>query len=637
MKLLLKGLKLGNFKGIKDLFIPVQLITNISGDNATGKTTLFDAFTYLLFDKDSQDRSTFEIKPLDKDNNPIHFLETFVEGTLNLEGLNITLKKVFKEKWVKKRGQTEQEFSGHETLYYIDGVPTKKNEYQKYIADNFLDEKTFKLLTNPFGFENLKWQDKRDFLFCMCGEVTDQEIIEGDVKLQQLNKYLSGKDIDSFKKRITALKKQYKTDIENIPPRIDELTNSLKDIDIESIKYALKAKEKEAVHIEQQLEVNNEVFEQLRIKQQEVAKLVGQKGILEQKLSQEANKQLYNLKGLLQDKQFALKGNQIKLEQSKEYVSLLQRNINTLEDDMKLLRQHYSDVLKEAFTHEIECVCPTCKQALPQENIEAKKEEMQRNFDEDKQKRLKAINEKGVPKKQAKVLKEKELSDTKLFEIIKHIGEQELEIKEIKVQIDNFVPNVTESSELKSIETNIALQRKAIEGISTVDTTELKTTKQEIVKEMDSLKEQLTKATLQEGTKLRIEDLKVKHKALNEQLADVEKQEFLCEEFVKSKVDVLEKRINSRFKYVSFKLFSEQVNGGIAECCESLIEGVPFSNANNAAQINAGLDIINSFTEYYNFSAPIFVDNAESVNELIETKSQIIRLIVSKDKELVVE
>jgi predicted ATP-dependent endonuclease of OLD family len=125
-EIILKSLILKNFKGIKFLKVDFSKVTNISGDNATGKTTVFDAFTWLLFDKDSQDRSNFEIKTLGTDGQPIHNLEHQVTGTLSIDGREITLSKLFREKWVKKRGESEQEFSGHETLYYINDVPAKK-------------------------------------------------------------------------------------------------------------------------------------------------------------------------------------------------------------------------------------------------------------------------------------------------------------------------------------------------------------------------------------------------------------------------------------------------------------------------------------------------------------------------------
>ena len=137
MEIKIFNLKLKNFKGIKELEVVFNgQNTNIYGRNATGKTTIFDAFKWLFFDKDSNDKKDFNIKTLDQNNKPIHFLEHEVEATLLIDGQDMTFKKVFQEKWVKKRGQSEQEFSGHETNYWIDEVPVKKKDYEEKMVED---------------------------------------------------------------------------------------------------------------------------------------------------------------------------------------------------------------------------------------------------------------------------------------------------------------------------------------------------------------------------------------------------------------------------------------------------------------------------------------------------------------------
>lgn len=112
----------------------------------------------------------------------------------------------------------------------------------------------------------------------------------------------------------------------------------------------------------------------------------------------------------------------------------------------------------------------------------------------------------------------------------------------------------------------------------------------------------------------------------------------MCEEFIRTKVELLEGSINNKFAgSISFKLFNKQINGGLNECCEATVNGVPFSNANTASQINAGLSIVNTLCNHFDVQAPIFIDNAESVNKIGETDSQLIKLIVSLDNTLKVE
>lgn len=168
IKLIKMSLK--NFKGIKNLTVDFENVTNICGENKLGKTTIFDGFTWVLFDKDSKDRSKFEVQPLDEANNVMHMLETEVVAILEVDGKPMELKKLLKEKWVKKRGEVESELKGTETLYYINEVPLKLSEYREKIC-SIIDEQLFKLISNPLYFSlNMKWQVRAyEKLYGYCG------------------------------------------------------------------------------------------------------------------------------------------------------------------------------------------------------------------------------------------------------------------------------------------------------------------------------------------------------------------------------------------------------------------------------------------------------------------------------------
>ena len=118
---------------------------------------------------------------------------------------------------------------------------------------------------------------------------------------------------------------------------------------------------------------------------------------------------------------------------------------------------------------------------------------------------------------------------------------------------------------------------------------------------------------------------------VSKQIADLEQSIFTAESFEKAKSDMVEDKVNELFKVVRFRMFTKQINGGIAPDCEILINGVPFSDANTASQINAGIEIINILCSHYSVSAPIFVDNRESCTVIIPTKSQLINLVVSPE------
>ena len=153
-----------------------------------------------------------------------------------------------------------------------------------------------------------------------------------------------------------------------------------------------------------------------------------------------------------------------------------------------------------------------------------------------------------------------------------------------------------------------------------------------------SLQADLAKKDQAERAKARIEELEKEERELAAEYEKLEHELFLIDQFIKTKINLLESRINNKFKMARFKLFDVQVNGGVVECCETVYDGVPYGDLNNAARINIGLDIINTLSEHYGFEAPIFIDNAESVTELVGTNAQMVRLIVAEaDKQLRVE
>jgi exonuclease SbcC len=174
-----------------------------------------------------------------------------------------------------------------------------------------------------------------------------------------------------------------------------------------------------------------------------------------------------------------------------------------------------------------------------------------------------------------------------------------------------------------------------IEDVPKVDVSELQSQRAVIVQDIDNIKSNLRNETQIKAVDDRIKVLEKEEKDLAQQIANVEKTQFVIERFNKLKIDTLEAKINEKFKFVKFKMFENQINGGEIECCKALIEGVPFSDANTASKINAGLDIINTLCEFYQVTAPIFIDNRESVVDVIAIESQLINLIVSgEDKKL---
>lgn len=639
--IILKTLILRNFKGIKDLRVDFNRVTDISGDNAVGKTTIFDAFTWLLFDKNSLDAKDFEIKTLDKNNNVIHGLEHEVSALLNIDGVEKKLSKIYKEKWTKKRGEAEKQLTGHTTECFIDDVPVKKVEFQEAIG-NIIDEKLFKLITNPLYFSTiLNWKDRRNVLLSIIGDVDVTDVIKGNNTLKGFDALLGEKTVDDLKKTLVARKRKINQDIDSIPVRIDELDKSIINLDFEALESELKLKNEELKQVEDKLYDSTKLGDVVLEKQQKLFNLKSTLQKIENESKVQANRPRADLESLYTEKSYELKDTLRKVSTLEERLVSIKFKKNLVKDQMDSLRNTWhEEKLRTLEFNENEFVCPTCKREFEADDIEAKKESLIEQFNISKSRKLADINSLGVAKKDEFEDIEKQISnlETEVEETKVKASGLEKEVKGIKVKLDNFKPSIVLGEEYKKVSCEIAdLEVEINDNTSTKELiSSLRREKSDLVDAIDNIKAKLTYREKNKTTLERIEELKDEERKLAETLAKVEKEEFQCETFIKAKVKLMEDSINEKFKYVSFKLFNTLVNGAVEECCVATVNGVPFDSVNNAGKINAGIDIINTLCNHYGVNATVFIDNAESVNELLECESQVVRLIVSKDKTLVI-
>ena len=632
-------LNLRNFKGVKDFTLsPEGKNVNVYGDNATGKTTVMDAFIWLLFDKDSQNSSNFNVKTLDENGNVIHGLEHEVSAKLEIDGKVIELQKIYKEKWTKKRGEAERTLTGHTTDYFINGVPKKKTEYETYL-NNIIDEETFKILTNPLHFNsNLHWKDRRNIAMAICGEIPDKDVLKHDEKLVELEPLLGDKTIDDIKAEVASRRRKLNEELKSIPYRIDEL--SREDIDIDVDILIKKKKELESKLSEIKGPEKPDYDFQIRVINGRITVLENEIKELEQDAAKDLREQLNQLSEDISNVTKSYYESKSILGKLEIDEKICKTDAETLAQEIEGLRNKFKEISAQEFNQD-STICPTCGQILPADNVLKQIE----NFDNEKRNTLESINEKGKNLKQSldstnKKLKlvEGELEEAKKqVEMLDGIlNGKSQEYEEIEKQIKNI--DVTESKEYKEIQEKLSklhvekeeIERLAKEQDNSGQILDLENQIAEINKE-------LARVDLAKENEIRIEDLKDRERQLAQMVAETEKIEFLCDQYIVTKAKLLEDRLNSKFNTVKFKLFDIQVNGGINETFETTVGGVPYQDLNSAMKINAGLDIINTLTSYYNFRAPIFIDNRESVNEIVDTGSQIINLIVSEDKKMKVE
>jgi len=642
----LMQLKLKNFKGIKDLTINFKgRNTNIFGANATGKTTIFDAFKWVLFDKDSTDRKNFSVKTLDSNNNQLHFLEHEVELILKVNGTNMVFKKMLKEKWVKKRGQSDQEYSGNETSYWIDEVPTSKKEYEDRIG-NIINENLFKLVTDALYFNNLKWQDKREILLKLANvSVNDEDILRSNEELQMLLDKLEGRTIKDYEKVIESKIKTLKDNISKIPVRIDEATMNLSNIEeLETIDFENLKEKKTELQLE--IEKIDNIFLDFQKKVTEnknLLNLLSTKRIelnsIQNKLENEQKIKLSNKKIELSNKLNEINN---KIHQKQTNIENIELSISSFEKQRNELREKWNEINNRKFEEPTtEFICPTCKQELPEEQKEQKILEFKNNFAKQKQSELENINSQGTKAKENQEKYEYELSNTKeqLDTLQKELEILNKEIIQVDDDINSLqVANYENNEDYIKLLNEVEQLEKKVTNITSISADDgLKEQKAQLQTEIEKINSLFARKENIEKTQARIAELEKQEEELSEQMQNLEQQQYLIEKFTVTKVELVEKAINSKFKVARFKLFNTLINGSIEETCVTLINGVDFPDANHAAQILVGLDIIETLNNYYNISAPVFIDNSEAISSSYSINTQLIRLTVSNDTSLRVE
>lgn len=652
-KITLKSLSLVNFKGVRELNLDfTQQVTVISGDNGTGKTTIFDAFTWLLFGKDSLGRSdsNFNIKTLDPTTGkPILKLEHSVEGVLDVDGKEIKLQRNYVEKWVKPKGKTEEHLDNHYTEFYINGVKLgTKREYEAAIA-SLIPEDVFKMITNPFTFNSLKPEIQKNMLLEMAGVITNEEVAVLDDSFVQLLEELNGKPLATFLKELSAKKKACKDVLARIPSQID-IANRLRPEpeNWEEIERELAEKKKLLEGTDAQIADRSKASQVEYQRREEIQKKInnGNMALMRREMAirNQAEQGCNQAKLELNQLEYDLKNT--RNEQQRINAAMMQTNteITNTNRELENLRNEYKRIQAETISYpEGAFVCPTCKRQLEVADIENKQREMEANFNADKAKRTRANISAGKGKKQRLDELNATLSDqkAKAADLEATIARITDEIEKKKASIPE-VPDTTQAiatdpeciklrNEIEDLKNQLTVEAKPVE---LGDLNEQKKMFQENIQELYRM---LAKKDQIARTDKEIADLQEKQIANNQELTDLEKWEYIAQSFQKAKDNKLQERINGLFQMCSFNFVAEQLNGGEKITCVCTVNGTPFPDVNFADKVNAGLDIINAICRSKGISAPIFIDNRESVNQIIPTISQVINLRVSHDSKITIQ
>lgn len=634
----IKRLALENFKCHRNLVLDLNGgDASIYGDNATGKTSVYDALTWLLFGKDSHGNGekNIEIKPLGKDGEVRdHNAVTAVEAVLLVNGEEVTLRRTYQEVWSTKRGRGEATYDGNTSEYYVDGVPCKKYAFAEKV-DSLVNEDTFRMLTSVSHFaDGISWQARREVLFRVANVAGDREIMLGDERFFPLIEGMGKLSLDDYKKKLLSDKRSYVGAKTDIPARISECQKTIEDVEamdfdaarakVEALTREKEGYEAELLSIERNTAAEGKRME-IREAQLELAALDNENKAY--RASQMAGAPDVRAMTL------ALGQMNARYDDIKRKIRSDHAYIDSLNEDIASARSRWIAVNGESFTGGN---CPTCGQTLPAAQLKAATD----SFEAQKKKRLGEIEQTANANKAAKAaaLDRITTAEAEIAELDRLMEKQ----AKLIMAAENSTVAVADIEGFAEKRAAILQRLDGLNGeladiMTDTSAARTKLTRQisEIKQEIASWNVYLGKESLLEYSRKRIEELQEDARRAAEKLDELEAMLFLIDEYSRYKTQFVEDSINGMFRIARFRLFREQANGGVEDRCDVVLDGVPYININNGAKINVGIDIINTLSEAYGVTVPLFVDNAESVTHLEKSNNQIIRLVVSEtDKEL---
>lgn len=640
MKIL--SLKLRDFRGIKAMEIPFNSKdTDIFGANGTGKTTVANAICWLLLDRPATEEVDFDPKTIGA-----HGGRHAAAIDLELDdGQELLLAKEFYEKWTRKRGAAEAEFTGNVTYYYVDGVGVKKKEYIATVerACGVDIEKLKMLLVLGYFADTMKTEDKRKILFELAGEFTDEDVFEKAPELKDLASYLAMPGntsktytIEQWRKIAADQRSSMNKKLELLPTRIDEAQKLIPEdtADEAALVNSLQALDKERTKIEEERASLNTEDGQKEALRAAIAGLdvdLATKRAEHIKKGTEANREINEAIDALNTERRNIAENLDDLKRQ-------QRESETRYEQMKAERERlmneYAAAQAKQWDHWQE-TCPSCGQTLPADRIE----ELRAAFNEEKSKQKALINKRGQACSSDKIAAEEaRIEDTKA-----KISATEQKLKECQQRIENLRESLTESPAFETTEAYLEitnrindLRAKLQAGSSAPDETAkvYEEKLQAVKKKIQSVTMRIAQSRAAKDSQKRVAELEQELRDTSAALENIERGIHLCEEFTRTKAAMITDSVNEHFRFVRFILFRDQINGGLKEICEPTVENsngewVEYRSVNYAAQVNAKLDIVDTLNRHYKTNLPIIMDQGESVTAPLPVSEQLIRLIVS--------
>lgn len=628
----IKTLTIENFKGIRQLRLQLDgENATLYGDNATGKSSVYDALTWLLFGKDSRGNTKFSIKPLDIHGNTVTGAMPTVTAVLDINGDEIILRKALREKWEKHRGGPER-YAGNTVDYFVDDVPVKEKNYKACISE-LVPEDVFRALTSTYHFcRDIGWKERRAILFDLACVESDAQLLKAP-QFNALRAEIGSRTMEDFRAMLAQKRKDTNSKLNLLPARIDECEKQASELP-EAFDSARQNELAETISALRGQLAALDNSECRNAKRNEIRAAELELQAIEAENNQHRRSQDVPVIDRREEIQRAIDRLEHTRRRTVAEADQRRKNIADADEQLDEYRARWNATNAEQYTGG---TCPTCGQVLPADMNETAR----KNFETGKKKTLaqlvsdsEYIKQRQTADKESLKRLDKAVADidaelSTLREELKTAeAPQEIVIEDLPDYVERRDAIRTKLSDLRveldEWDKHTERERNRLQG--EIDDAEQEKAAQDMI---------AANAKMRESLESRVAELEQERHVKAAYIEHIDELVDMCEDFTQYKVERVSAAVNGRFDLVSFRLFTETINGSLQDCCDAMADGVPYGDLNSAMQINAGLDCIRTLSEFYGVSVPLFVDNAESVTKLYNLDTQVIRLVVSEnDKKL---
>ena len=646
----IKSIHLENFKGVKDRNYSLGKYTRISGMNRLGKTTIATAWYWMMMDRDYELHSNPNVKPDDMEE----CIPT-ITAVLDFNGKEVTISKQQKRKVSKPDSKGVSKVTLTNT-YLVNEVPKTERDFKAYLEDLGITFDKFLVCSHPDSFMGQKKDDMRKLLFLMASAKSDYDIACMSDETADVAKLLTNYTFEEIEAMQKASKKKAMEQVEAIPNQIIGLEKAKVEIDTAEHELAKTDLERRIAEIDEKISNSGNAVSDLMSAEMQ---LQMDMSVIMQNMNKELLEKRKELEGSLRWFEDEIKGISLDISGTEKQISSNKTAIEAAEKKRSELGAEYKAAAERTFDEskwvfdENSTICSLCGQTLPEDKIaeikadfENRKEKAKDDFMVQKNSDMEEIKAQGF--KQKGIIEDLTAKNTSLLEDISNLKTQEQTALEKQSELSKQLEELSAEADYSQNEEYVKLKSKHDEVKAKIESMKSSTDvadafKQErkvLVDELEAVKAEIAKAFNNVHIDEQIVELQEKQREYEQVKADAEKILYQLSLVSRKKNELLVEEINNHFGVVKWLLFDYQKNGEYKEVCIPTVDGKRFGESTNTGrEIEAKLDICNSFQKFFGMQLPIFLDKAESLNDCYMPKldCQLITLNVTEDKELKVE